>query len=136
MTEFDLNRFIVDLEHGDVESFMTRLKSLLASISNEQEPDKEIHFQNMITILTKMLGFSVNTETHTSQGRSDIEILTPQFIYILELKVNGSSEAALEQIQQKGYARQYEIDPRTKILIGANFSPLTRTLTDWKSIRL
>lgn len=135
-TEFNLNKFVLELESGDIESFMVRLRSMFASISNENESDKEVHFQNMITILVKMLGYSVRTEVHSSQGRSDIEIETPRYIYIFELKVNSTSEAALEQIKNKGYARQYEIDTREKILVGANFSPETRTFTGWSVERL
>ena len=132
MTEFDLYAFVDNLERGDAEKFMLRMKSLFASISSEHEPDKEVHFQNMVTILVKMLGFSVSAEVHSSYGRSDIEIKTPQYIYIIELKLGGSAEEAYAQICDKGYAEQYAVDARTKVLIGANFSKDTRTLTDWK----
>lgn len=131
VTQFDLNAFVQDLESGNIEDFMLRLKSMFASISNEHEPDKEVHFQNMITIFMMMLGYSVSTEVHSSQGRSDIEIQTSQYIYIIELKVDGSAEEALKQIQDKGYATRHEIDPRKKILAGANFNKDSRTLTDW-----
>ncbi len=136
VTEFDLNKFVVALEQGDIDGFMLRIKSMFASISNEHEPDKEVHFQNMMTVLVKMLGYSVQTEVHSSQGRSDIEISTTDYIYILELKVDSTPETALPQIHEKGYARRYEIDPRTKILVGANFSPETRTLTGWVTERI
>lgn len=136
MTEFDLNKFVQELKKGDIEQFMVRLRSMFASISNEHEQDKEVHFQNMITIFVKMLGYSVRTEVHSSQGRSDIEIETPRYVYIFELKVNSTPEAAMDQIREKGYARQYEIDPREKILIGANFSPETRTFTGWAVDRI
>ncbi len=130
-SRFDLDRFVADLEEGDADSFMQRMKSLFASVSSEHEPDKEAHFQSMLTILVKMLGYCVRTEVHSSQGRSDIEIETSDYIYIIELKVDSTPDAALAQIHDRGYARQYEIDPRPKILIGANFSTRTRTLAGW-----
>lgn len=133
---FSLPEFVYDLERGEAESFMCRLQSLFASISSEHEADKEIHFQNMITIFTKMLGFVVLTEVHSSQGRSDIQIETPDYIYIMELKVDSTPEKASAQIKERGYARQYVIDPREKILIGANFSSVTRTLTGWQIERI
>ncbi len=126
---FDLQSFVLDLESGRIEDFITRMRSLFASLSSEHEPDKEVHFQNIITIFTKMLGFEVDTEVHSSQGRSDIEINTSNYIYIIELKVDSSSEEALNQIMEKGYARQYEADSRTKLLVGVNFSSKTRTLS-------
>lgn len=131
MTQFDLYRFVDELEAGDIEAFMVRLKSMFASISNEHEPNKEAHFQNMLTIFVKMLGYCVRAEVHSSQGRSDIEIEAPRFIYILELKVDSTPEEAIAQIHNKGYAVQYETDPRPKIVVGANFSTTTRTLTGW-----
>lgn len=130
-SQFDLDKFVSDLNHGDADNFMLRVKSLFASISSEHESDKEAHFQSMLTILVKMLGFSVHTEVHSSQGRSDIEIETPNYIYIIELKIDATPQEALAQIQEKGYPRQYEIDPRKKIIIGGNFSTETRTLTEW-----
>lgn len=132
-SEFGLDKFVLDLEKGDAEKFMLRVKSLFASISSEHEPDKETHFQNMLTIFVKMLGFSVHAEVHSSQGRSDIEIETDDIIYIIELKIDSTPEEALAQIHETGYARQYEIDRRRKILIGGNFSTKTRTLTGWKT---
>lgn len=123
--------FMLDLMHGRADEFMTRMQSLFASLSSEQEPNKEIHFQIMLTIFVKMLGMRAVTEMHSSQGRSDILIETPQYIYIIELKVDGTPEAALAQIREKGYARPYASDTRQKILIGANFSKETRTLTRW-----
>lgn len=128
---FNLHSFVLDLEQGKAESFMKRVGSLFASISNEHEADKEVHFQNMLTIFTKMLGFEVNTEVHSSQGRSDMEIKTSQFIYIIELKIDGTAKDALSQIHEKGYFPQYESDPRTKILIGVNFSTKTRTIATY-----
>ena len=128
---FDLDKFVLDLERGDADSFMLRVKSLFASVSSEHEPDKGALFQSMLTILVKMLGYSVRTEVHSSQGRSDIEIETTDFIYIIELKIDSTPEEAMTQIDERGYARQYEIDPRRKILIGANFSTETRTLSGW-----
>ena len=55
---------------------------------------------------------------------------------IFEFKINKSAKQALAQIKEKGYAAPYMADPREKILVGANFSTETRTLTDWVSERL
>ncbi|WP_300814475.1 PD-(D/E)XK nuclease domain-containing protein, partial [uncultured Bacteroides sp.] len=39
---------------------------------------------------------------------------------------------ALEQIREKGYAREYAADPRRVYKIGAAFSSETGTVSDWK----
>ena len=132
ITEFSLNHFVFDLEHGDADKFMLRLQSMFASISSEHEADKEIHYQNMMTIIIKMLGYAVSTEIHSSYGRSDIEIEAGNYIYIIELKLDCYADVALRQIHERGYSVRHNIDNRNKILIGAEFSTKTRTLSEWK----
>lgn len=128
---FSLQQFSKDLNEGNVESFMTRLKSLYADTSPGLETNKEIHFQNMTAIVAKMLGYTVETERHSSQGRCDMIIRASDYIYIFEFKLDGSPETALRQILEKGYVRPFESDKRPKILVGANFSTKTSTLDSW-----
>ena len=37
----------------------------------------------------------------------DVMLRTPRFIYIFELKTDGSVEKAMDQIDEKSYAAQY-----------------------------
>ncbi len=128
---FDISAFLNDVESGMPEKFMVRLRSLFASTDAGIERNKEIHFQNMVAIAMKMLGFIVHTEVHSGSGRCDMQIFTPSFIYIFEFKIDGSAEKALQQIFEKGYARPFQADSRTKFLIGANFSSKEATLDNW-----
>ncbi|MDE6445091.1 MAG: ATP-binding protein [Muribaculaceae bacterium] len=128
---FDINKFLRDIYNGQPEEFMKRLQSLFADTHSEYETNKEIHFQNMMAIVAKMLGLTVRTEVHSSAGRCDMQILTPGYIYIFEFKIDGSSRSALLQIKEKGYMMPFASDSRAKFIIGANFSSVTRTLTDW-----
>lgn len=134
---FDLYNLLKDLNQGEPEDFMLRIQSLLADIpyttekKEDSERRREGHFRDMMAIVVKMLGFHVGCEIHSSAGRCDMQILTARYIYIFEFKVNGLSASALEQIHQKGYLRPFAADKRRKILIGANFSTQTNTLTNW-----
>ena len=130
-TTFDVRSFLDDINHGRVEEFMVRLRSLFSDTNSEAEANKEIHFQNMMAIACKMMGLDVRTEIHSSRGRCDMQIETSAYVYIFEFKVDGSAEEALKQIHEKDYADRYGADPRTVYLVGANFSTETRTLTDW-----
>ena len=58
-------------------------------------------------------------------------VKTEQFVYVLEINVNKSAQAALKQIQEKGYAEPYAADPRKLFLIGVNFSAKTKRITKW-----
>ena len=47
---------------------------------------------------------------------------------------DGTADAALEQIEDRGYALPYAADPRKLIKIGANFDSKTRILDEWKVV--
>ena len=78
-----------------------------------------------------MLGFDVQTEYHTSDGRIDVLIRTPKYVYIIELKRDSTPEAALAQINSKHYEYPFRADSRAIVKIGVNFSTATRNLTAW-----
>ena len=121
-----------DLMKGDLNDFLLKVKSLFGSVGSENEPVKEIHFQNMMAIIARMLGFSVMTEVHSSAGRCDMTIKTPSYIYIFEFKVDKSPEEAMSQIYQKKYYLPYLSSKRKIYLIGVDFSTKTRTIESWK----
>lgn len=127
----DLFSFYENLAYGNVESFMLRLKSLIATTTSEHKHLREEHFQNVMAVIFRMLGINVQTEIHSSHGRCDMVVKCGNFIYIFEFKLDGSASEALAQIRDKGYIDPYLADSRTKILIGAVFSSETRNLSDW-----
>ena len=53
-------------------------------------------------------------------------------VYIFELKLDGSAAEAILQINDKGYAREYETDARRIHKIGCNFSSETGTNDGWE----
>ena len=70
--------------------------------------------------------------THlTSEGRIDLVLQTDKFIYIMEFKLNGTAEDALQQINDKNYALPFEMDGRKLFKIGVNFSAETRNIEKW-----
>jgi hypothetical protein len=58
--------------------------------------------------------------------------MNKQYIYIFEIKVHGTVDAALEQIERQHYAVPYETDTRRVVRIGVNYDAQTRGITDWK----
>lgn len=55
----------------------------------------------------------------------------PDAIYVMELKVNDTAEAALKQINDRGYARLYETDGRKIVKVGIRFSPEAMSIDKW-----
>ena len=78
--------------------------------------------------------FYVEVERHTYRGRVDVVMQTPDYVYIIELKINQTADAALQQIEEKGYARPFANDPRHLYKIGVNFSTETKLIDDWKVV--
>lgn len=131
-TAFAIPRFIKDIREGDAEGFMQRLEDFFATGDYQVMGDLEIYFQNTLYVLFRLIGFYVNVERHTARGRIDIVMQTPQYVYILELKIDKSAQEALDQIEEKGYAEAFAGDSRKLFKIGINFSTLTRQIDDWK----
>ena len=131
---FDVRSFVKEVRTGDPEAFMERLVSLFANGDYQLMGDKEIYFQNVMYLLFMLLGFYVQVERHTTNGRMDILVQTADYVYIFELKINQSADAALKQIEDKGYAKPFEMDPRKLYKIGVNFSTETRMIDDWKMV--
>ncbi|MCI6861680.1 MAG: ATP-binding protein, partial [Prevotella sp.] len=136
---FDIRSFTSDVREGKPEQFLSRLKSLFASAPYDSvKGDKENHFQNMMWVVFKMMGFYSHTEYHTSDGRIDLLVETPQYRYIMEFKLDGTAEEALQQIKDKNYQLQFfgdflatKKDQGKTYIIGVNFSKETRTIDRW-----
>ena len=103
----------------------------MAGTPYELVRDLENHYQNVMYIITKLMGLYVQAEYRTINGRIDLLIGTKDYLYIIELKFNGTAEQALEQIHNKEYSLPFEQEGRTIIMIGANVSPETRNIEKW-----
>ena len=69
-------------------------------------------------------------------GRSDVVIKSDKYIYVLELKVDQPAEAALQQIEEKGYSAPYAADPRKLFKLGVNFSTKSKRIDGWKVVEV
>ena len=130
-SSFAIQKFVREVESGDYESFFRRLQSFFADTPYELVRDLELHYQNVLFIVFKLVGFYVKAEYHTSEGRVDLVLQTDKFIYVMEFKLNGTAEEALRQINEKHYALPFERDGRELFKIGVNFSAETRNIEKW-----
>ena len=128
---FQIMSFIDEIEKGKIEAFFLRLQSFFADTPYEMIRDLELHYQNVLFILFKLLGFYTEAEYHTSEGRIDLLVKTGKFIYLMEFKLEGTAEEALAQINEKHYAIPFQADGRRIFKIGVNFSSKTRNIQKW-----
>lgn len=114
--------------HRHTEQFIKRLKSFFAGTPYEIVKNLENHYQNVLFIISRLMGFYTKAEYRTSEGRIDMVIQTAYYCYVLEFKLDGTAEEALEQIQDKNYIMPFEMNGQKIIRIGMNFSSTTRNI--------
>lgn len=127
------------LQRGETDDFRDSLTAFLCSIPydahgyGKDEKATEKHFQYTFYLILRLLGvYCLRIEERQSRGRVDCILEMKEYIYIFEFKLDGSAEKALEQIEDKGYAKPYLTDSRRVICIGINFSSKTGTVEEWK----
>jgi len=122
------------LKAGDPYTFMRTLEALFANTTYQIQGDSEKNFQYAMYIIMELLGEYVQAERSTSNGRIDLLLQTKDYIYIVELKIDNTADAALQQIADKGYAKPFLNDPRRLFKIGVSFSTASRCIEDWKVV--
>ena len=128
----------IAMRRGDCERLRKLFTSFLADIPytmrrKENERERERYFHYTFYLIFRLVSvYTVYTEKQQSEGRVDCIVETPGYIYIFEFKLDGTADEALQQIEEKGYARPYATDSRKLYKIGASFSSQTGTINDWK----
>ena len=130
-TGFEIEKFVGEVRAGDPESFFSRLRSFMAGTPYELIRDLELHYQNVLFIVFRLVGFYTRVEYHTSRGRIDLVLQTDRFVYVMEFKLDGTAEEALRQIAERRYADPFAADPRRVFRIGVNFSSAERNIERW-----
>lgn len=125
---FCIQNFVTEVRRGDTVSFIKRLRSFFEDTPYELIKNLENHYQNVLFILFKLMGFYTKAEYHTSEGRIDLVVKTAKFCYVLEFKLDGTAEEALKQISDKNYSLPFEVEDQQIIRIGINFDSKTHNI--------
>lgn len=129
---FYIGKFVHELEEGDVDAFLTRMRAFFADFPYELNDKTERHYQVVFYLVFKLMGQYVDAEIRSARGRADAVVKTQDAIYVFEFKLDGSVEDALKQIDDKGYLIPYTVDGRRLYKIGVNFDVEQRNLGEWK----
>lgn len=132
-SNFSAAKVLACATDGNPDEMMSLFKIALAQYNYDQidTQNSEKHFNLLMYTISQAIGLAVESEIRTPSGRIDMTILTRNYIYIIEFKVNSYPRRALMQINKNNYADKYYGDTRTIFKIGANFSTKTRNLTGW-----
>ena len=133
-----IRKAVSPLKKGEIDDFRTGMTAFLASIPytmrrKENEREKERYFHYTFYLIMRLMSvYTVYTEKVQSHGRVDCIVETQDYVYIFEFKRDGIADEAMRQIEERGYAREYESDRRKLYKIGAVFSSETGTIEEWK----
>ena len=120
------------LKEGDLSSFFSQLKVALASFPYQLFTEAgERTYHGMVLSLMSGMGLEVSAERASSLGRMDLLVELPRTTYVIELKLDSSAEAALEQIREKQYHVPHLSKGKEVAIVGVNFSSKTRNVAGW-----
>ena len=132
-------KFWQALKKDDIHQALEEMKAYLAGIpyvegfkKKLKEPSRaEGFYEYTMYLIFSMLNVYARTQVKCAKGRTDIVVWMPNAIYVMELKVNDTAEAALRQIDERGYAKPFATDGRKIVKVGIRFSPDTMTVENW-----
>ena len=121
------------LRRDDIDEALKLLQAYLLTVPYCDNANSEGHYQQMLYIIFSLLGQfdGLDVEVHTPTGRVDVVMKTSKAIYLFELKLNKSAEAAMQQIDLKDYSSKFALAGLPIVKVGINFDPDRRTVSDW-----
>jgi hypothetical protein len=120
------------LNEGNIADSLKVLEQYLASIPYELIEKTENYYQTVVHIVFSMFGLSCQSEVHTSNGRLDALVVTKNFIYCFEFKIDKSAKEALAQIDFKRYTFPYQDKGKKIFKVGVNFETKIRNISEWE----
>ena len=120
------------LNKEDLDEMFRLLQAYLLTVPYCDNANSEGHYQQLLYVIFSLFGRYVEVEVHTPIGRVDIVMKTDKALYLFELKLNMSAQAAMKQIDLKDYASKFALSCLPIVKVGINFDPERRTIGDWK----
>ena len=144
------------LYYENLDEMFRLLQAYLLTVPYCDNANSEGHYQQLLYVIFSLFGRYVDVEVHTPTGRVDIVMKTAKALYLFELKLNMSAQAAINQIDLKDYssklslmtsgctqdssskldspsfAQKFALSGLPIVKVGINFDPERRTIGDWK----
>lgn len=125
-------KFVKAVIADDMEQALTLMRAYLAGVSYRLSNKTERDVQTIFYLVFSLIGSFIKVEEESAHGRADVVITLPSVVYVMELKFDGSADAALRQIDEKGYLIPYTADGKRLVKMGVNYSSEERTITEWR----
>ena len=127
------------LRKEDLDLALRELQSYLAGIPYVEGFKKKLaeaatsegFYEYTFYLIFSMLNVYVRTQVKCAGGRTDVVVYMPGTTYVMELKVNGTAQEALDQLSARNYALPYHTDGCKVVKAGIRFDKDTRTIDEW-----
>jgi hypothetical protein len=127
------------LKKGDIDLAMREMQAYMSGIPYVEGFKKKLaeaataegFYEYTLYLIFSMLNVYVRTQVKVAGGRVDMVVWMPDTTYVFEMKVSGTAQQALEQIDTKSYALPYQADGRKVVKVGVKFNAETRTPEEW-----
>ena len=117
------------IDSGDIADVVeTMLFSLYAQIPPDWRIKDEAEAKRYFQLFFAMLGANPAPEFPSARGYADAVVERSSAVYVFEFKYDESSEAAIRQIRDRGYADKWIGGERPVTLVGINFNPKKRNI--------
>ena len=121
------------IRRRDMDGALHLLQDYLGTVPYCNVTNYEGHYQQMLYIIfTLLTAFVVDVEVHTPKGRVDMVLQTKTDLYLVELKLNRSAQAAMGQINLKNYRRRFALCGLPVTKVGINFDSTTGNIDGWE----
>src|SRR5574344_2767964 len=121
--------------NGNMDDALTLLQTFLSTVPYADNTNYEGHYQQLFYIIFSLFGMYVEVEVRTPRGRVDLVMKTAAALYLIELKLDSSADAAINQIELKNYPEKFALCGLPIVKVGINFDKETHTLGGWKVLR-
>lgn len=120
------------IRQGDMDGALRLFQEFLGRVPYCNNTNYEGHYQQVLFIIfTLLTHFVVDVEVHTPNGRVDVVMETEDTLYLIELKLNKSAQAAMQQINLKQYGQRFARCGKPIVKVGVNFDAKKGNIEDW-----
>ncbi len=120
------------LLQDNMDEMLGLLQTFLGTVPYTDNTDYEGHWQQVLYIIFTLLGERADVEVHTASGRVDVVVRTATTLYLIEVKLNKSAEAAAKQIDLKDYASRFALCGLPVVKVGVNFDSERHSIEGWQ----
>lgn len=132
-------KFWQALRKGDTELAMREMQAYMAGIPYVEGFKQKLadaataegFYEYTLYLIFSMLNVYVKTQVKCAGGRADMVVWMPDATYVFEMKVDGTAQEALAQIDSHHYGLPYQSAGRKVVKVGVRFNTKTRVPEDW-----